>query len=76
MPKLRLVITRNRLTAYDKRNKVFINDAEMDVVKDSIIVKFPLVALNSPDYILARVKANTRSMPTASIGWRIVKILK
>jgi hypothetical protein len=75
MPKMRLLITRNKFIIFDKRTKVFVNDVNMSIANKNVIVKFPLAALNFPDYILARAKANTKSMPTTSNGWRILKIL-
>ena len=76
MPKIRLLVTRNKLIVYNKRNKVFVDGADMDVAGESIIIEFPLVALNLPDYILSRVKVNTRSMPAVSGGWRVLKMNK
>jgi LmbE family N-acetylglucosaminyl deacetylase len=74
MPKVRLLLTRNKLIVYNKKSKIFVDDATMDVAGNNIIIKFPLVALNSPAYILSRVRANTRSMPLVCGGWRVLKV--
>lgn len=74
MPKIRLAVTRNKLLVYNKRSRIFVNDAKMSVSGDSIIVEFPLVALNSSEFILSSVKAHTSSVPPDTTSWRILKI--
>lgn len=74
MPKIRLAVTRNKLLVYNKRSRIFVNDAKMSVSGDSIIVEFPLVVLNSSEFILSSVRAHTSSVPPDTTSWRILKI--
>lgn len=74
MPKIRLALTRNKLVIFNKRSRVFVNDAKMSVADDSIIVDFPLAGLNFPDFILCRVNVHTSSVPPDVSSWRVLKI--
>jgi len=74
MPKIRLVITRNKLLIYDKRSRIFVRNVDMKVGDDSIIIGLPLVVLNSPDFILCRGRIYTE-MPKSDISaWRVLKL--
>ncbi len=74
MPKLRLLVTRTKLLIYDKRARIFINDAKMNIDGNSVVVEIPLVSLNSPDYILSSARAHTRSVPFETSAWRVLKL--
>ena len=74
MPKIRLIITRNSLIVYNKRRKLFLTGAAMDVTGDSITVKLPLSLFDNPYYILARGKIYTDDAPSELSSWRVLKL--
>ncbi|PIV11723.1 MAG: hypothetical protein CO036_01795 [Candidatus Omnitrophica bacterium CG_4_9_14_0_2_um_filter_43_12] len=75
MPKIRLAITRTRLRAYDKKNRVFISHAKMSIVdNDSILIEFPLASLNFPDYILSRARIHTDAVASDLSAWRVLEL--
>lgn len=74
MPKLRLLVTRTNILAYNKRRKLFSSGIAMNVQDSSIIIKIPLEVLGSPDYIFARGKAYTDAAPSDVSSWRVLEL--
>jgi hypothetical protein len=74
MPKVRLLVTRTKLLVYNKKSRIFVNDARMSVKDESIMIEFPIIALNSPDILLARSRMHTNSVPLASSSWQILRL--
>lgn len=76
MPKIRLAVGRTRMLVYNKKSRIFVNDAKMRVENNSITIEFPLAALNSPDFIFARARIYTAGLAPDTAGWKILKVEK
>jgi len=74
MPKIRLVVSRTRLLIYNKKSRIFVNNAKMYTNGGNIIIELPLAALNSPNSVLVYARTYTSSVPRGKYSWRILRI--
>lgn len=73
MPKISLHIGwRSKMAIFDKQKPVQIKDAGfyLDDSGNEIIIKFPIEALNYPDYILSCCRTHTKDLPIEATAWR------
>lgn len=74
MPKIRLAIGIGGLHIKDKKQTLFIKDAQLHYEGKTLVIKIPLSTLGNPDYILSCARTQTRDLPLDERAWRILNL--
>ncbi len=74
MPKVRLNIGIGGLHIKDKKETLFIKDAQLKYRDRSLIIRLPITVLGNPSYILACAKTFVKDLPFDDTAWRILSL--
>ncbi len=75
LPKIQLKLGwRNELLIHEKGNPYPVREAIFQLAEEGkkITIKFPLTALNNPDYVLTAAHTHTRDLPLSASAWRVI----
>lgn len=59
---------------YDQLDKIFVSNMIFQNKADELLIQFPLVSLDNPDYVLTSVRAYIAGISLESTAWRILKL--
>ena len=74
MPKLNISIGLLGMRIKDKKDVLFIKQAQLKYEGKNLIVKIPLASLGNPEYIMSRVRRRMFRFPLDEGAWRIIKL--
>lgn len=74
MPKLKITIGLLGMRIKDKKDVLFIRQAQLRYEGKNLVVKIPLASLDDPEYIMSRVRRRMFRFPLDEGAWRVVKL--
>lgn len=74
MPKLRIYINALGLHIKEKKLAVSLKGIQRSSQGKALIIKIPLVAMGSPDYILSYIRARASGLLLNETAWRIIEL--
>ncbi|MFA6282038.1 MAG: PIG-L family deacetylase [Candidatus Omnitrophota bacterium] len=74
MPKIFFKAKDRTVIAYDKRKMIFIENLKTISRGNSIVIKFPLKALDNPQYVFSRIILKGKVIALYASAWRILQL--
>lgn len=74
MPKIFFKVKDRSVIAYDKRKRIFIDNLKAVSRGNTILIKFPLKALDSSQYIFSRIILKGKVLALYTSAWRVLRL--
>jgi hypothetical protein len=74
MPKIFFKAKDGSIIVYDKRKRIFVDSLKAVSHGNTILIKFPLKALDDPNYVFSRIILKGKVLAVHTSAWRIIEL--
>ncbi|MFA5271526.1 MAG: PIG-L family deacetylase [Candidatus Omnitrophota bacterium] len=74
MPKIFFKVKDGSIITYDKRKRIYIDNLKATSRGNTITIKFPLKALDNPQYVFSRMILKGKVLAVYASAWRILQL--